>query len=183
MTPKVHRIPACYSRFAPSAKHIIHHDRPSRCSSPCRHRLPHLPDPAGIPADAPRLPLFHSLLQDESLASNIGWDLAHMVLPMLPQSRECLNDVARLGNPREVILGVCDALMNLVPQLTEEYIHHFHKGEEKKLSHIMPKIRESSSCPRIIQVLSYHFLQLAMGANGVKKRAKKIHHYYSIREI
>ena len=61
-----------------------------------------------------RLPLLHRLLQDETLTSNIGWDLVKLLLPMLPASLECLQDVARLGNPREVILRVADALMKLV---------------------------------------------------------------------
>ncbi|KAL4889510.1 YAP-binding/ALF4/Glomulin [Aspergillus ambiguus] len=63
-----------------------------------------------------RLPLLHKLLQDESLTTNIGWDLVQMLLPMLPQSTECLQDIARLGNPREVILRVSDALMQLQPE-------------------------------------------------------------------
>lgn len=60
-----------------------------------------------------RLPLLHRILQDEVLATNIGWDLVQLLLPMLPQSQECLQDVARLGNPREVILQVADSLMKL----------------------------------------------------------------------
>lgn len=60
-----------------------------------------------------RLPLLHQLLRDETLTSNIGWDLVKLLLPMLPDSLECLQDVARLGNPREVILRVSDALMSL----------------------------------------------------------------------
>ncbi|PYH98478.1 DUF1760-domain-containing protein [Aspergillus ellipticus CBS 707.79] len=62
-----------------------------------------------------RLPLLHSLLQDETLTTNIGWDLVKLLLPMLPQSLDCLHDIARLGNPREVILRVSDALMQLQP--------------------------------------------------------------------
>ncbi|RHZ63042.1 uncharacterized protein CDV56_101493 [Aspergillus thermomutatus] len=62
-----------------------------------------------------RLPTLHKLLQDETLTTNIGWDLVQLLLPMLPQSLECLQDVARLGNPREVILRVSDALMRLQP--------------------------------------------------------------------
>lgn len=62
-----------------------------------------------------RLPILHKLLQDETLTTNIGWDLVQLLLPMLPQSLECLNDIARLGNPREVILRVSDALMKLQP--------------------------------------------------------------------
>lgn len=63
-----------------------------------------------------RLPLLHQLLQDERLTTNIGWDLVKLLLPMLPASTECLQDVARLGNPREVILRVSEALMQLQPE-------------------------------------------------------------------
>ena len=62
-----------------------------------------------------RLPTLHRLLQDEVLTTNIGWDLVQILLPMLPQSQDCLQDVARLGNPREVILRVSDSLMKLEP--------------------------------------------------------------------
>lgn len=67
-----------------------------------------------------RLPTLHRLLQDEVLTTNIGWDLVQLLLPMLPASLECLHDVARLGNPREVILRVADALMHLHPEEEEE---------------------------------------------------------------
>lgn len=64
-----------------------------------------------------RLPLLHQLLQDERLTTNIGWDIDKLLLPMLPASTECLHDVARLGNPREVILRVSDALLQLSTEL------------------------------------------------------------------
>ena len=67
-----------------------------------------------------RLPTLHKLLQDETLTTNIGWDLVQLLLPMLPQSSECLQDIARLGNPREVILRVSDALMQLQPDDDED---------------------------------------------------------------
>ncbi|KAJ6021090.1 hypothetical protein N7540_006594 [Penicillium herquei] len=67
-----------------------------------------------------RLPLLHRLLQDETLTTNIGWDLVKLLLPMLPASTDCLHDVARLGNPREVILRVSEALMNLQPEDEDE---------------------------------------------------------------
>ncbi|PLN79111.1 DUF1760-domain-containing protein [Aspergillus taichungensis] len=67
-----------------------------------------------------RLPTLHKLLQDETLTTNIGWDLVQLLLPMLPRSLECLHDIARLGNPREVILRVSDALMKLEPDEDEE---------------------------------------------------------------
>lgn len=67
-----------------------------------------------------RLPTLHRLLQDEVLTTNIGWDLVQLLLPMLPQSQECLQDIARLGNPREVILRVSDSLMKLEPEDEDE---------------------------------------------------------------
>ncbi|KAJ5811556.1 YAP-binding/Alf4/Glomulin [Penicillium riverlandense] len=67
-----------------------------------------------------RLPLLHTLLQDEKLTTNIGWDLVKLLLPMLPASTECLHDVARLGNPREVILRVSESLMQLHPEDDED---------------------------------------------------------------
>jgi hypothetical protein len=70
-----------------------------------------------------RLPTLHKLLQDETLTTNIGWDLVQLLLPMLPQSLECLQDVARLGNPREVILRVSDALMRLQPDEDDSNAH------------------------------------------------------------
>lgn len=56
------------------------------------------------------LPLLHSLLQDTKLTSNIGWDLVHILVPLLPESEQCLLDVACLGNPRETVLKVAELL-------------------------------------------------------------------------
>ncbi len=56
------------------------------------------------------LPLLHNLLQDVTLTINIGWDLVHMLLPLLPASQDCLLTIARLGNPREVLLKVTESL-------------------------------------------------------------------------
>ena len=60
-----------------------------------------------------RLPSLHSVLQGTDLTVNIGWDLVHILLPLLPESEPCLDAVARLGNPREVILKVTELLENL----------------------------------------------------------------------
>lgn len=57
-----------------------------------------------------QLPTLHELLQDTTLTTNIGWDLVHLLLPLLPESKLCLQDVARLGNPREVVLKVTELL-------------------------------------------------------------------------
>ncbi|KAF1345919.1 YAP-binding/ALF4/Glomulin [Delphinella strobiligena] len=56
------------------------------------------------------LPILHKVLQDEKLTTNIGWDLVHLLMPLLPASEECLQDIARLGNPREVVLKATEAL-------------------------------------------------------------------------
>ncbi|KAK4505099.1 hypothetical protein PRZ48_003062 [Zasmidium cellare] len=56
------------------------------------------------------LPILHKVLQDEKLTTNIGWDLVHLLVPHLPESERCLRDIARLGNPREVILKVTESL-------------------------------------------------------------------------
>lgn len=56
------------------------------------------------------LPILHKVLQDEKLTINIGWDLVHLLVPLLPESEACLQDIARLGNPREVILKVIESL-------------------------------------------------------------------------
>jgi hypothetical protein len=56
------------------------------------------------------LPILHKVLQDTELNVGIGWDLVHLLIPLVPASDECLLDVARLGNPREVVLKVTEAL-------------------------------------------------------------------------
>lgn len=56
------------------------------------------------------LTTLHKVLQDETLTINIGWDLVHLLVPYLPESEQCLQTIARLGNPREVILKVTEVL-------------------------------------------------------------------------
>lgn len=56
------------------------------------------------------LPILHRVLQDRELTTSIGWDLVHLLTPLLPGSEECLQDIARLGNPREVVLKVTEYL-------------------------------------------------------------------------
>ena len=62
---------------------------------------------------AQQLPILHNILQDTTLTANIGWDLVHLLLPLLPASQQCLQDVAHLGNPREVVLKVTELLEGL----------------------------------------------------------------------
>ncbi|EFX05212.1 yap-binding protein-like protein [Grosmannia clavigera kw1407] len=59
------------------------------------------------------LPTLHEILQDVQLTQEIGWDLVETLVPLLPGSESCLDDVARLGNPREVILKVLEVLEGL----------------------------------------------------------------------
>ncbi|ERS99740.1 hypothetical protein HMPREF1624_03104 [Sporothrix schenckii ATCC 58251] len=61
------------------------------------------------------LPTLHAVLQDAPLTQELGWDLVDMLVPLLPASEACLDDVARLGNPREVILKVLEILERLAP--------------------------------------------------------------------
>jgi len=56
------------------------------------------------------LPVLHQVLQDTELNQTIGWDLIHLLLPLLPASEECLQDIATKGNPRECVLKVTEAL-------------------------------------------------------------------------
>lgn len=60
-----------------------------------------------------QLPTLHRILQDTTLTANIGWDLVHLLLPLLPASQQCLHDVAHLGNPREVVLKATELLEGL----------------------------------------------------------------------
>lgn len=58
------------------------------------------------------LPTLNEILQNAELTQNIGWDLIHLLLP-LHGSETCLMTIARLGNPREVVLKVTEALQLL----------------------------------------------------------------------
>jgi len=65
------------------------------------------------------LPTLNDILQDAELTQEIGWDLIEMLLP-LPGCEQCLETVARVGNPREVILKVLEALDNIQHDEEEE---------------------------------------------------------------
>lgn len=55
------------------------------------------------------LPAFLDILQDAELTNDIGWDLVEMLIS-IPGSENCLETIARLGNPREVIIKVLEVL-------------------------------------------------------------------------
>ena len=58
------------------------------------------------------LPVLNEVLQNEDLTQDIGWDLVDMLLPVNGYE-DCLETVARLGNPKEVYLRVTQALGGL----------------------------------------------------------------------
>jgi hypothetical protein len=74
------------------------------------------------------LPTLNEILQDAELTQNIGWDLIHLLLPM-PGADQCLGTIARLGNPREVVLKITEALQLL--ELEEEEEEEFEVEVEK----------------------------------------------------
>jgi len=76
------------------------------------------------------LPTLNEILQDAELTQEIGWDLIEMLLP-LPGCETCLETVARVGNPREVILKVLEALDN-IQQDDEEEAEEEHTDGEKE---------------------------------------------------
>lgn len=78
-----------------------------------------------------QLPVLHGLLQDTAFTANVGWDLVHLLLPLLPESRTCLQDVARLGNPREVVLKVTELLESLA---VEDRVDDASEEDEEKSS-------------------------------------------------
>jgi hypothetical protein len=55
------------------------------------------------------LPTLNEILQDAELTQEIGWDLVYNLVG-LPGSEACLETIARLGNPRELILKVLETL-------------------------------------------------------------------------
>ncbi|KND92136.1 hypothetical protein TOPH_03173 [Tolypocladium ophioglossoides CBS 100239] len=55
------------------------------------------------------LPALREILEDVELTSDIGWDLVEMLITVRG-SEDCLESIARLGNPREVILKVLQVM-------------------------------------------------------------------------
>ena len=99
------------------------------------------------------LPVLHQVLQDPELTANIGWDLIHLLLPLLPASEECLQDIATKGNPRECVLKVTEALRLLEfkdpsEETDEERDEDVEEGGAKlKVPDV--QVGESSSSPAL----------------------------------
>ncbi|KIW11894.1 hypothetical protein PV08_09167 [Exophiala spinifera] len=73
-----------------------------------------------------KLPTLNRLLteDDGKLAKEIGWDLLRLVLPMLDsapaEANQCLEIIARRGNPREVVVRVAEELEKLGDDAEED---------------------------------------------------------------
>lgn len=81
------------------------------------------------------LPALQDILEDAELTSEIGWDLVDMLIPV-PGSAECLERVARLGNPREVIVKVLEAMDKTAAAAEKE---QEHEDEEHGQLHTVDK--------------------------------------------
>ncbi|KAI1124779.1 YAP-binding/ALF4/Glomulin [Nemania abortiva] len=64
------------------------------------------------------LPTLNEVLQNANLTQEIGWDLVQTLIP-IDGSEDCLETVARLGNPREVIIKVMETMAALARQFGE----------------------------------------------------------------
>jgi hypothetical protein len=96
------------------------------------------------------LPLLHEVLQDAELTATIGWDLIHLLLPLLPLSEECLQDIANKGNPRECVLKVTEALRLLEFEERQEETDEEDEeveGAGRKLKELEVGMGESSTSP------------------------------------
>ncbi|KAI1754274.1 YAP-binding/ALF4/Glomulin [Xylaria castorea] len=65
------------------------------------------------------LPTLNEVLQNADLTREIGWDLVQ-TLVAVDGCEDCLETVARLGNPREVIIKVMESLAALAKRLEED---------------------------------------------------------------
>ena len=77
------------------------------------------------------LPTLNEILQDAKLAQDIGWDLIDKVLKY-PGCEQCLETIARLGNPREAILKVLEVLERIG---TKEHEEDQHDGNGSNIRH------------------------------------------------
>jgi hypothetical protein len=95
------------------------------------------------------LPVLHEVLQDAELTSTIGWDLIHLLLPLLPASEECLQDIATKGNPRECVLKVTEALRLLefeeLQETDDEDEHAEEHSQKPKTAEL--DVGQSSTSP------------------------------------
>ena len=96
--------------------------------------------------------VLHNLLQEESrndgtLVVDIGWDLVGLLLPFVDTlaARECLVDIARLGNPRECALKVEQGLRGIEWEVEEGGDGVSGDGREKQEESVHPAFRKANS--------------------------------------
>ena len=98
------------------------------------------------------LPKLNEILQDVELTQNIGWDLIHLLLPV-PGAESCLTTIARLGNPREVVLKITEALQILDLDTIEDGAgEEGEEGEGRKANVVEPTGIEKFC--RLLQLLA-----------------------------
>jgi hypothetical protein len=91
------------------------------------------------------LPTLNEILQDAELTQAIGWDLVHNLVS-LPGCETCLETVARLGNPREVIIKVLETLELL--GLDEGYESEDGTGESRENNGDSSKVEDHPAVSR-----------------------------------
>ncbi|KAK8139332.1 hypothetical protein PG984_002712 [Apiospora sp. TS-2023a] len=78
------------------------------------------------------LPTVNEVLEkDPQLTQEIGWDLVQILL-RIPRAETCLETVARLGNPREVMIKVMEALEQLSEESGDENALLDQAGESEE---------------------------------------------------
>ena len=95
------------------------------------------------------LPELCTILHDPELTSTIGWDLISLLTPLLPASESCLQEVARLGNPRECVLKTIEVMRELD---FEEIQTHGEEGddiEQEEENQVISGKEESVRCAPI----------------------------------
>lgn len=92
-----------------------------------------------------QLPTLHQILQDTTLTTNIGWDLVHLLLPLLPHSKLCLQDVARLGNPREVVLKVSELLEKVGSQDEQDEEAELEDSDDEAVDESNPVVGQQKN--------------------------------------
>ncbi|KAK8026480.1 hypothetical protein PG991_003536 [Apiospora marii] len=85
------------------------------------------------------LPTVNEVLEkDPQLTQEIGWDLVQILL-RIPRAETCLETVARLGNPREVMIKVMEALEQLSEESGDESTLLAEAGESREEEEAAPK--------------------------------------------
>jgi len=120
------------------------------------------------------LPALNDILQDAELTQEIGWDLVFN-LANLPDSEACLETIARLGNPREVILKVLEALELLdsdVAQSDDE------DAPATVLPQIVPKEKKFIALLGMLSIL-HHRIKTKFPSRFLAQTLRTVFHTYA----